>query len=88
MVMLKRDFCQTLVRPSSSRTLPENLQHSDVGIGVNVSLLGIISTSIIPSQFQKIVIMILPTDADYLIFSTTEMKDRAIPGCLSVSTAR
>jgi hypothetical protein len=77
--MLKQYFSQTLVRPNSSTTLPMLFQHSNVGIGVIIYLLGIISTSIIPSQSQKIMIMTLSTDEDYLIF---------LPGRLRMGTSQ
>jgi len=77
--MLKQHFSQTLVRPSSSTTLPKLFQHSKVGTGVIIYLLGITSISIIPSQSQKIMIMALSTDGDYLIF---------LPGRLRMGTSQ
>jgi hypothetical protein len=78
-VMLKQHFSQTLVRPSSSTTLPQLFQHSNVGIGVIIYLLGITSTNIIPSHSQKIMIMTLSTNGDYLIF---------LPGRLRMGTSQ
>ena len=77
--MLKQHFRQTLVRPSSSAALPKLFKHSNVGIGVIIYLLGITSTNIIPSQSQKIMIMTLSTDRDYLIF---------LPGRLRMGTSQ
>lgn len=77
--MLKQHFSQTLVRPSSSTTLPKLFQHSNVGTGVIIYLLDITSTSIIPSQSQKIMIMTLPTNGDYPIF---------LPGRLRMGTSQ
>jgi hypothetical protein len=76
--MLKQHFSQTLVRPSSSTTLPKLFQHSKVGIGV-IYFLGITSTCIIPSQSQKIMIVTLSTDGDYPIF---------LPGRLRMGTSQ
>jgi hypothetical protein len=67
-VMLKQDFGQTLVRPRSSKTVPKLFQHSNVGTAGIIFLLGITSTSVIPSQYQKTAIMTLSADGDYLIF--------------------
>lgn len=78
-VKLKQHFSQTLVRPSSITTLPKLFQHSNVGIGVIIYLLGITSTSIIPSQSQKIMIMTLSNAGDYLIF---------LPGRLRMGTSQ